>query len=169
MLWFLLGTSAVFALVGQRSEAAILLAALVPLLGMDAFLHRRTKASTEGLSSQLATSALVMRDGAQQKVASAVLVPGDLVLVSPGEGFPADGVLVGGERMQADESALTGEALPVQKRLIAALPRLDDESKVDGSHWGFAGTRLLTGVAWLRVVYTGGETLYGEIVRSATR
>ena len=169
MLWFLLGTSAVFGLVGQRSEAAILLAALVPLLGMDAFLHRRTNASVEGLSSRLATSALVMRDGAQQKVASAVLVPGDLVLVGPGEGFPADGVLVGGEQMQADESALTGEALPVQKRLIAALPRLDDESKVDGSHWGFAGTRLLTGVAWLRVVYTGGETLYGEIVRSATR
>ena len=38
---------------------------------------------------------------------------------------------------------------------------------MDGEHWGFAGTRLLTGQARLRVVFTGGETLYGEIVRSA--
>jgi Ca2+-transporting ATPase len=38
---------------------------------------------------------------------------------------------------------------------------------VNGAHWGFAGTRLLTGAARLRVVFTGGETLYGEIVRTA--
>ena len=62
MLWFLLGTSAVFAFVGQRAEAVILLAALVPLVGMDAFLHRRTQASTEGLSSRLASSATVVRE-----------------------------------------------------------------------------------------------------------
>jgi Ca2+-transporting ATPase len=38
---------------------------------------------------------------------------------------------------------------------------------VEGRHWGFAGTRLLTGAARLRIVFTGGETLYGEIVRTA--
>jgi Ca2+-transporting ATPase len=44
-----------------------------------------------------------------------------------------------------------------------------DEPGVDASHWGFAGTRLLTGQVHLRVVFTGGETLYGEIVRSAVQ
>ena len=44
---------------------------------------------------------------------------------------------------------------------------MEAEPAVDAEHWGFAGTRVLTGRAHLRVVFTGGETLYGEIVRSA--
>ncbi len=168
MLWFLVGTSALFAAVGELRESAILLAALLPLIGMDAYLHRRTHASTAGLASRLASSATVRRDGMPQVVPAADLVPGDLVVVTTGEAFPADGILVGGERMQADESALTGEAFPVAKRPLAILPRHAATAKVDGASWGLAGTRLLTGEASLRVVHTGGETLYGEIARSAT-
>ena len=169
MLWFLVATSAIFAFVGQLAEAVILVAALVPLLGMDAYLHRRTHASTAGLSSRLASSATVERDGTRRIVASTELVPGDLVIVSAGEAFPADGLVVAGERMQTDESALTGEAFPVRKEPLAGLPGHDGEANVDGAFWGFAGTRLLTGEARVRIIYTGGETLYGEIVRSATQ
>jgi Ca2+-transporting ATPase len=169
MLWFLLGTSGLFALVGQWTESIVLLAALVPFLGMDAYLHRRTHASIEGLSGNLAASATVVRDGAYATVASTAVVPGDLVAVAVGEAFPADGVVVGGERIQVDESALTGEAFPVRKMPLAQDLPHDGAASVDGSHWGFAGTRLLTGEARVRIVYTGGETLYGEIVRSATR
>lgn len=169
MLWFLLGTSLLFGIVGEWTEAVILLVALIPFLGMDAFLHRRTHASTEGLSSRLASVATVWRDGVRQIVAATELVPGDLVVVGVGEAFPADGLVVRGERLQADESALTGEAYPVRKDPLVELLRFDGEAKADSEHWGFAGTRLLTGEAWVRIVYTGGETLYGEIVRSATR
>ena len=169
MLWFLLGTSSLFAFVGEWTEAVILLVALIPFLGMDAFLHRRTHASTEGLSSRLASVATVWRDGTRQVIASTELVPGDLVVVGVGEAFPADGLVVRGERLQADESALTGEAYPVRKDPLMELPRFDGDAKVDSEHWGFAGTRLLTGEAMVRIIYTGGETLYGEIVRSATR
>ncbi len=169
MLWFLLGTSALFAFVGEWTEAIILLVALIPFMGMDAYLHRRTHASIEGLSSRLATRATVERDGSRQTIASTDLVPGDLVMVGAGEAFPADGLVVRGERLQADESVLTGEAYPVHKDPVGRLPRYDHEAKVDSQHWGFAGTRLLTGEARVRIVYTGGETLYGEIVRSATR
>src|SRR3990172_4265707 len=61
MLWFLVGTSVLYAAVGQRVEALTLLAAIVPLAGMDVYLHRRTQASTEGLMSRLAASARVVR------------------------------------------------------------------------------------------------------------
>src|SRR5512143_1831944 len=169
MVWFLLGTSVLFAFVGEWTEAIIMLVALLPFLGMDAFLHRRTHASTAGLSSRLASVASVLRNGATVTLAATELVPGDLVVVGVGEAFPADGLVVRGEELQADESALTGEAYPVHKLPLAELARLDGEAKVDSQHWGFAGTRLLTGKAWLRVIHTGGETLYGEIVRSATR
>jgi Ca2+-transporting ATPase len=169
MLWFLVGTSGLFAFVGQWTESIILLAALVPFLGMDAYLHRRTHASIEGLRSRLATSAIVVRDGSQQTVASTAVVPGDLVVVGVGEAFPADGVVVRGERMQADESTLTGESFPVSKVPLPDVPHHDDAASVDDRHWVFAGTRLLTGEARVRIVYTGSETLYGEIVGSATR
>ncbi len=61
----------------------------------------------------------------------------------------------------------TGEAYPVPKRTLGELPRASGDPLVEEEHWVFAGTRLLTGEARVRVVYTGGETLYGEIVRSA--
>jgi len=169
MLWFLLGTSGLFAVTGDLTEAAILLAALVPLLGMDAYLHRRTQASVEGLASHLAARARVERDGALVTLAASELVPGDLVRVGAGELFPADGVVVAGERLQADESILTGEAYAVRKAPLERLPAAAGLANVDSAHWGFAGTRLLAGEAAVRIVYTGGETLYGEIVRSARR
>lgn len=185
MLWFLAGTSALYAAVGQGVEALTLLAAIVPLAGMDVFLHRRTRAATEGLASRLAVSARVVRDGAPREVPARDVVAGDLALVGPGEPFPADGVIVAGTELQADESTLTGEAYPVAKRPMtdgatlhlqqatheasrAGGPRYNGEVFVEHEHWGFAGTRLLTGSAALRVAFTGGETVYGEIVRSAT-
>ena len=167
MLWFLLGTSALFGFVGEYTEAVILLCALVPFLGMDAFLHRRTQASVEGLGSRLATEATVIRDGVKHTLPTTELVPGDLVVLGVNEPFPADGIILQGQQMQVDESALTGEAYPVQKRPFEQLLSMSVDTLVDNQYWGLAGTRLLTGEAYMRVVYTGGETLYGEITRSA--
>jgi len=164
MPWFLAGTGALYAALGERAEALTLLASLVPLVGMDAFLHRRTRAATEGLRRRLATRARVVRDGAEHEIASEEVVPGDLVLVAAGETFPADGLVLAGDELQADESALTGEAFPVRKRPLPATPA---SPRIDTRHWAFAGTRLLTGSASLRVATTGAETLYGEILRSA--
>jgi Ca2+-transporting ATPase len=165
MLWFLVGAGVLFAALGDLAEAATLMVALVPLIGMDAYLHRRTQASTQGLASRLAARATVVRGGATAEIPARELVPGDLVLIGPGEPIPADGVIVAGAQLQADESTLTGESYPVRKAPLsgAALGRHD----VADGHWVFAGTRLLTGQGRLRVAYTGGESLYGEIVRSA--
>jgi Ca2+-transporting ATPase len=167
MIWFLGATSAVYLAVGQRTEALTLLLAILPLVAMDAFLHRRTRASTEGLHSRLASTATVVRDDVPRPQPATAIVPGDLVLVAAGEPFPADGIVIDGADLQSDESILTGEAYPVAKRPPPALLGEGGEPLVEHEHWGFAGTRLLTGRASLRVVFTGGETLYGEIVRSA--
>ena len=167
MLWFLLAASSLFAVVGEITESIILLLALLPIFGMDAFLHRRTQASVAGLSKHLATHARVIRAGALVTVPATSLVPGDLVELGAGDSCPADGVLLHAEGVQVDESALTGEAYPVRKQGWMSWPAGDGVVSVEGVHWGLAGTRILTGAARLRVAYTGGETLYGEIVRSA--
>lgn len=168
MLWFLFGAAALFAALGDYLEALILFVASVPLIGMDLFLHRRTQASTESLRGRLATRATVVREGKTLDIPSLEVVPGDLVLVGTGEPFPADGILVQTQLLQVDESALTGEAYPVRKQPIDPMA-LMRSPRVDALHWGFAGTRVLTGQTLLRVLHTGGETLYGEIVRSAQR
>ena len=165
MLWFLVGTSVLFAVLGDHVEAITLAIAVLPIIGMDAYLHRRTQASTRGLTSRLAVTARVLRDDVMAERPSNDLVPGDLVEVRSGEPFPADGLIVAAEDIQVDESALTGESLPVPKQVYR--PDGVGDSLVDDVHWGSAGTRLLTGNARLRIVYTGAQTLYGEIVRLA--
>lgn len=171
MIWFLIGTGAVYAILGSYTEAVSLLVAILPLIGMDFFLHRRTQASTEGLSRQLSQTAVAIRGGTAMEIPAVDLVPGDLVRVATGEPFPADGLIVEGLDLQADESSLTGEAFPIAKHLLAWPPaanaQTDNGLWVDEAHWGFAGTRLLTGKLTLRVVFTGAETLYGEIVQAA--
>ncbi|HEY0824958.1 MAG TPA: cation-transporting P-type ATPase [Ramlibacter sp.] len=166
MLWFLVFTAGLFGVLGQVTESLTLLAAMAPLVGMDAYLHRRTAASSAGLSSRLAASARVLRDAQWRDIPARELVPGDLAQVQPGEYFPADGLLVAGEGLQVDESSLTGESMPVAKRCLDPGARLPAGAPED--HWACAGTRLLRGTAWLRIAWIGVETRYGEIVRSAT-
>lgn len=163
MLWFLLVAAALFAWLGELIEAAVLAAALIPIMAMDAYLERRTSAATAGLSGRLAPIATVVRDGVPQPVPARTLVPGDLVEIGAGQIVPADGVVVAGEGLQMDEAALTGESAPVRKHPISRVCR----GAIDEDGWAAAGTRLLTGTARVRVVYTGAETVYGGIVRSA--
>ena len=62
MLWFLAATSALFAWLGEATDAFVLLLAIVPLVGMDFYLHRRTEASLRGLTGALAANARVIRE-----------------------------------------------------------------------------------------------------------
>lgn len=169
MIWFLVGTAILYAVLSEYSEAITLLVSILPLVGMDVYLHRRTQASTQGLRGLLSDTARVVRDGAEAVIRATEVVVGDLVIVTTGEPFPADGIVLAGTELRADESALTGEAYPVSKHPIAGAPTGgDDDALVDPESCGFAGTRLLTGRALLRVTTIGRETLYGSIVQLAT-
>lgn len=168
MIWFLVGTAVLYAVLSEYSEAITLLVSIVPLVGMDAYLHRRTQASTQGLRGLLSDTARVVRDGSEVDVPATEVVVGDLAIVATGEPFPADGILLAGSELRVDESALTGEAYPVNKHPIRGEPAGVDDVLVGSDNWGFAGTRLLTGRARLRVTTVGKETLYGSIVQLAT-
>lgn len=166
MIWFLLATGGLFGLLKNYQQMLILFLATIPLIIMDGVLHWRTLISTRTLQSGLATFANVIRQGQSLRIAVSGIVPGDLIEVTAGNYFPADGIIVQGDNLQADESTLTGESFPAIKSIIAS-SLIGNEPLVDSKHWGFAGTRLLTGKALLRIVYTGQETLYGQIINSA--
>ena len=148
MLWFFLGTGVVYAMVGERVEAVTLVVAIAPLLLMT-FLHRRTSASVQSLKNRLATEAVVIRDNESARIPAVDIVPGDIVLISPADMLPADGVFVAADNLQLEESALTGEAYPVSKRPLCSIPSQGRDPLIEEQHWGFAGTRALTGSARL--------------------
>ncbi len=172
MIWFLLGIGTVFILVGDTSEAIVLFIAILPLLLMDAFLHWRTQASTSSLKGQLTAQVTTLRAGKEVSIDSSDLVPGDLILVGPGFFLPADGVFQEAHDLQVDESALTGEAFPISKNMSRLDPFLlsaKGETDVDPKSFGFAGTRVLTGLGKMRILFIGQRTAYGEIVQSVSK
>lgn len=161
MVWFLLFAAALYGVLGEIPESVVLVVALIPIIAMDGWLHRRTQASIEGLASRLAITARVWRDGKIVRLPANEIVIGDIARVVPGEFFPADGLVVKAEAAQVDESSLTGESLPVRKQVFeGSTPTL-----VDHVHWVAAGTRLLVGDVTFAVAHTGASTMYGEIVR----
>jgi Ca2+-transporting ATPase len=138
MIRVLVSTAGLYLALGSTVEALTHLSAILPLVGMDAYLHRRTQASTAGLRRMLAEYAMVLRDGAWRELPAIDLVPGDLARVGSGQAFPADGLVMSAAEAQVDESSLTGEAYPVRKH---PLPRLSPEAEdpiVDGIHSGTA-------------------------------
>lgn len=166
MIWFLVGTSILFAILKNYNQTIILLIATIPLICMDGYLHWRTEGSTRNLTAILDTDAIVIRNNTETKIPAKDIVPGDLVIIPAGKYFPADGIIVSGENLQVDEAMLSGETFPVRKKILSQTPEGSTNPNIEDYYWGFAGTRLLTGLASMRVVYTGRETLYGEIIAS---
>jgi len=95
-------------------------AAILTLITTGRYLEARSKSRAGRAISELLSLApqlaLVRRDGKEKTVPASKVIPGDLVIVKPGERFPVDGVVVEGQTA-ADESMLTGESIPVEKTI----------------------------------------------------
>ncbi len=103
--------------------------------------------AVEALKKQLAMKARVLRDGKWQEIDAKLLVPGDIVRIRLGDVVPADVRIVQGDYLSVDQSALTGESLPVTKRMGDA---------------AFSGTVVKQGEVVAEVVATGKNTRFGK-------
>ena len=145
---------------GEAVEAVAILVVIV-LNALIGFLTEiRAVRSMEALRGLVEGSATVRRDGRVDKIIAADLVPGDVVLFEGGDVVPADLRIVTASRLLADESALTGESLPVEKR---ADPVDEDAPLAERSSILFQGTPLVRGAGTGVVVATGMETELGRI------
>ena len=134
------------ALTGRWADFGIILALLL-LNGVVGFWEEHQAANAiEALKERLAKQARVRRDGEWRTVPAEEMVPGDLVAVARGDVIPADGRIVDGTA-EADESALTGESLPVEK------------GAGDGV---YSGTVVSRGSPKVRVFATGSRTEFGR-------
>ena len=148
---------------GETVEAVAILVVIV-LNALIGFLTEiRAVRSMEALRGLVEGSATVRRDGRVDKViriVAADLVPGDIVLFEGGDVVPADLRIVTASRLLADESALTGESLAVDK---SADPVDEDAPLAERSSILFQGTPLVRGSGSGVVVATGMETELGRI------
>ena len=126
----------------------------------------RASRAVAALESRLALVCTVVRDGVEQSVPAAAVVPGDVVLLRAGHLVPADARVIDARDFLVTEAALTGESLPVEKR-PATLPA--DAAVAARTNTVFMGTSVRSGTARVLVARTGRDTEYGEIAARLRR
>jgi cation-transporting ATPase I len=157
----LAGGAALSAAVGGVLDAGIVLA-VTGLSGLIGGTQRHiTERAVHQLHTSSAVTARVVRDGRERVIPSGELVVGDIITLASGDVVPADCRLLDGSGVEADESALTGESLPVAKSVEPVLSAI----VADRTSMLYDGTTLATGQARAVVVATGDTTEAGRGAR----
>jgi len=145
---------------GALLEAGLIAGVLVVNAVIGAGTERSSQRAIRALRHSVAIRARVRRDGREQTIDADELVPGDVVLVRNGDSVPADARLVSAERLRVEESTLTGESRPVEKRLNACAADTPLADRTDLVH---RGTTVVGGHGAAIVVETGDRTVYGGL------
>ncbi|MFA6920884.1 MAG: cation-translocating P-type ATPase [Gallionella sp.] len=165
MFLLLISAGGIYLLLGDVSDAMMLLGFVVLIIAMTVFQAQKSERVLEALRDLSSPRAQVMRDGRVQRIAGREVVVGDLLLLTEGDRVAADAVLLSCNDLFADESMLTGESVPNRKRAgspeVAALePGGDDQPFV------YAGTVLVQGSGIGQVTATGKLSSIGQIGKS---
>ncbi len=160
LLYVLLVASAVTALLGEWVDSSVIFGVVFLNAVVGYIQEARAEKAINALAQMVVTSAAVRRDGRKDRVPSEELVPGDIVLLESGDKVPADLRLFEVRSLQIDESALTGESVPVQKHGdVVGLDTILAERR----NLAFAGTLVTYGRAEGVVWATGDKTEMGRI------
>ena len=161
VIWILLVAAVIAGVMGDWPDAAAIVA-IVLVNGIIGFLQEsRAQAALAALQRLTAPVAKVIRDGTARPIPAREVVPGDLVELEAGDAVPADARLVESFSLSVQESALTGESVPVDKDAGAAVAV--EAALGDRRTMVHAGTVVATGHAAAVVVHTGMETELGRI------
>jgi P-type Ca2+ transporter type 2C len=151
------------AVLGHATEAVVI-SVIVVFAALLGFVQEyRAERAIEALRQMAGPNATVVRDGKEADVPAREIVPGDVVLLRAGDRASADARLSEVVALQVEESALTGESLPVEKQtsdLSGAELQLGDRTNMV-----YAGTTVTYGKGRGVVVATGMETEFGGVAR----
>ncbi|MDD5594319.1 MAG: cation-translocating P-type ATPase [Candidatus Margulisbacteria bacterium] len=151
MLLLLIVTGVIYAFLGELKDALMLSTFVFVIIGITFYQERRTERTLEALRDLSSPRALVIRDGAQKRIAGREVVRGDLIVLREGDRVPADAEVLSCSNLSADESLLTGEAFAVIK---------SDRDQV------YSGTLIVQGHGLATVTATGLRSELGKIGRS---
>ena len=168
MIWVLMAAAVISAVVPyfaeghlELTDAMIIMAVVLLNAVLGTVQESKAEAALEALQEMAAPSCKVLRDGSAAKIPARELVTGDIVLLEAGDSVPADVRLLECASLKIEESALTGESVPVEKMAVT----LDDEAAPLGDrlNMAFMGTAVTYGRATAVVVDAGMDTQMGAI------
>jgi Ca2+-transporting ATPase len=162
MFLLLLGGGGVYFLVGDRQEALILLSFVFVIMGITFYQERRTEHTLEALRDLSSPRALVIREGEEQRIAGRDVVRGDIVILHEGDRVPADGILLSSSNLSVDESLLTGESVPVRKKVGGNLTEMS-RAGGEGTPFVYSSTLVIRGQGVAEIRATGADTEIGKI------
>ena len=163
---------------GDWLNAGIIIVIVLGSIALDFYQTRRSQVAAESLRVQVVPMATVKRDGAWTELPRGELVPGDLIRLSAGMRVPADARLLRSSDLHVQQSALTGESMPVEKSVAVkaissngsdAPEDPTSENPADASDLVFVGSSVVSGRAEALVTATGARTTFGGIVTSVAR
>lgn len=167
MILLLLGAAVVSVVISRLSgendvlDAVMILGIVVLNAALGLFQESKAEKALEALKKMAAPHARVIRDGIVREIPAAEVVPGDLLLLETGDAVCADGRVVESRSLKTEESALTGEALPVEKTAAGGLP--EETATGDRKNMVLAGGYVVYGKGKVLVTATGMDTEMGRI------
>jgi Ca2+-transporting ATPase len=162
MFLMLVAAGSLYLLMGEPTDALMLLGFVFVVMTITIVQERRTERALDALRDLSSPRALVIRDGEHRRVAGRDVVRGDLVVLCEGDRVPADGLLRRGINLTVDESLLTGESVPVRKAPSVEAGGLDKPGG-DDLPSVFSGTLVTAGQGVAEIVATGLKTELGKI------
>ncbi|MBB3642211.1 magnesium-translocating P-type ATPase [Variovorax atrisoli] len=164
LILVLLAASAVSAVTGDVTNAAIIVLMVVLSVTLDFIQEHRASSAAQRLRASVALHATVVRGGASVEIPVDEVMPGDIVLLCAGDRIPADGHVLRARDFFVNQSLLTGESYPVEKH-ACALPVTATELQ-DAVNAVFMGSTVVSGSARIHVARTGMRTALGEVAHS---
>ncbi|TPG88823.1 magnesium-translocating P-type ATPase [Brevibacillus laterosporus] len=153
----------IFSYFSDDLEAAIIISTMVSISVLITFTQEfRSIRTAEKLKAMVKTTATVTRLSTKQEIDMERLVPGDMIHLSAGDLVPADVRILFSKDLFVSESALTGEALPVEKQASA----LQSLNALELSNICYMGTNVISGSATALVVSTGSSTYFGSMTKT---
>ena len=144
----LIGADILSFFIGESIDGGLILAIVILNGFFGLYQEAKAEESLAMLKKMTISKVRVIRDGVEQEIDSHYLVPGDIVFIEEGIKIPADGKIIELRSLEINESALTGESLPVVKKI-------DDEI--------FMGTIVAKGRGYVKITKTGMKSKFGEI------
>ena len=167
MLALLIGSGVIYLFLGEMKDALILMVFALMSVIITVVQETRTERVLEALRDLTSPRALVIRGGERRRIPGREVVRGDLIVLAEGDRVPADAVLIEAHDLQADESLLTGESVPVRK-ITGNARNLFKVSRPGGDDlpWAFSGSLVVRGTAIGEVTATGIQSEIGKIGHS---
>ncbi|MEK7588688.1 MAG: HAD-IC family P-type ATPase [Patescibacteria group bacterium] len=160
LIFLLIGAATLTGILKEWIDTGVIIFAVLLNVVLGFYHEYHAENTLEKLTTYIKDRSKVIRNGHEQEIDSALVVPGDILKLSYGARIPADARILSVNNLRVDEAILTGESLPIEKNEIAV--PLTAEI-VDRNNIAHAGTLVVEGYATALVYATGNHTEIGKI------